>query len=265
MTSETETVAIKDLPPLETMILSQTYQLDQLVRQSYENYDFSSAIRPICEWSSLTLSALYFDIRKDCLYCDRPDSQKRKAARMVMNHVLERLLLWLGPVLCFTCEDAYQQNGGKTYHGEATLTPLPEAWLNPKEEARWLIVTKVTSVVTAALEEKRRDKTIGSALEASPKVYLSDPQDYQAFSGIDAAEVFRTSQAEILPGPAPENAFTDTQHPQIGVVFALATGNKCARSWRILPEVGTDKDYPDLSLRDADAVRYWESQNAAMA
>jgi isoleucyl-tRNA synthetase len=260
-----ETVAIKDLPPLEAMILSQTYRLDQLVRDSYEKYDFSNAIRPICEWSSLTLSALYFDIRKDCLYCDRPDSPKRVAARMVMHHVLERLLLWLGPVLCFTTEDAYQQTGAKDYHAEAILSPLPDEWLNLKEEERWQRIINVISVVTAALEEKRRDKTIGSALEAAPKIYLSDLEDLKAFDGIDAAEVFRTSQAEIINGQPPETAFIDPQNPQIGVVFAMAQGNKCARSWRILPEVGTDKDFNDLSLRDADAVRYWESRNAKMA
>ncbi|MGZ3297975.1 MAG: isoleucine--tRNA ligase, partial [Asticcacaulis sp.] len=126
---------------------------------------------------------------------------------------------------------------------------------------RWRKIETVLSVVTSALEEKRRDMVIGSALEAAPVVYLADNGLLEAFEGIDAAEVFRTSQATLSYAAPPANVFRLDGINTVAVEFALAQGRKCQRSWRILPEVGTDPRYPDLSLRDADAVAQWDAKN----
>ena len=148
------------------------------------------------------------------------------------------------------------------------LEPAPEAWINNAEADRWGKIETVLSVVTAALEEKRRDKVIGSALEAAPVVYLSDNGLFEAFGdglgqAVNAAEVFRTSQAAITTDKAPHDVFRLDGVATVAVEFKMAEGNKCQRSWRILPEVGSDERYPDLSLRDAAAVAEWDANHQA--
>jgi isoleucyl-tRNA synthetase len=116
----------------------------------------------------------------------------------------------------------------------------------------------VTRVVTGALEVERREKRMGGALDAAPKVWIADPNLLAAFDGLDPAEVFRTSQADLMEGEGPVEAFRLAEVAGVAVLPERAQGRKCARSWRILPEVGSDPRYPDLSLRDADAVAHWD-------
>jgi isoleucyl-tRNA synthetase len=139
------------------------------------------------------------------------------------------------------------------------IPTTPAEWRNDAEAARWAKVLQVTSVVTGALEVERREKRMGAALEAAPVVNLSDPDLLAAFEGLDPAEVFRTSQATLGPGDGPAGAFRLPEVKGVAVTPAKADGRKCARSWRILPEVGSDPRYPDLSLRDADAVAAWDA------
>jgi len=260
--TDAEAVAYADMPPLEHYVLHEVHRLDAHVRSAYSRYDFADVIRPVADFCSQTLSSLYFDIRKDCLYCDTAINIKRRACRTVMNILFERLTLWLSPILSFTMEEAWLSRGHTTSNLFRELNDVPEAWHNPSEADRWSRIESVLSVVTAALEEKRRDKQIGSALEAAPVVYLRDPALISAFHSIDAAEVFRTSQASLSASDIPEGAFMLEGLSTIGVAFTRAEGQKCQRSWRILPEVGSDPRYPDLSLRDAEAVAYWDETHA---
>ena len=118
-------------------------------------------------------------------------------------------------------------------------------------------------VVTGALEIERANKRIGSALEASPQVFIDNPQLLSALEGIDFAEICITSGIEIIEGDAPEGAFTLPDVPGVGVVPRKATGKRCARSWRYTDDVGRDPDFPDLSARDAAAVRELDARAAA--
>jgi isoleucyl-tRNA synthetase len=142
------------------------------------------------------------------------------------------------------------------------IPDTPAEWRNDAEAERWAKVQAVTSAVTGALEVERREKRLGAALEAAPKAYIADAGLMAAFDGLDAAEVFRTSQATLVAGEGPPSAF---RLPEVAGVAGVAVeplraeGRKCARSWRILPEVGSDPRYPDLSLRDADAVAAWDA------
>ena len=117
-------------------------------------------------------------------------------------------------------------------------------------------------MVTGALEVERREKRMGAALEAAPKVHVANADLLAAFEGLDAAEVVRTSQATLAAGDGPAGAFRLAEVPGVAVEPLKAQGAKCARSWRILPEVGSDPRYPDLSLRDADAVAAWDAERA---
>ncbi len=260
--TDAEAVDYSDMPSLERYILHEVHRLDQQVRDAYACYDFADVIRPVSDFCSQTLSALYFDIRKDCLYCDKPSDKKRRAARTVMNILFDRLTLWLGPIMTFTMEEAWaSRNPDGQQNLFRVLEAAPEDWINTAEANRWNRIETVLGVVTASLEGKRRDKVIGSALEAAPIVYIADNSLYEAFEGIDAAEVFRTSQATLTYETAPEDAFRLDGVNMVAVGFALAEGNKCQRSWRILPEVGSDPRYPDLSLRDAEAVAEWDARH----
>jgi isoleucyl-tRNA synthetase len=138
----------------------------------------------------------------------------------------------------------------------------PDAFRSDVEAGRWDKVQEVTRAVTGALEIERREKRIGGALEAAPKVWIADPALLAAFDGLDPAEVFRTSQAELVAGDGPDGAFRSPDVANVAVEPLRAEGKRCARSWRILPEVGSDPRYPDLSLRDADAVAFWDAHHA---
>ena len=118
-------------------------------------------------------------------------------------------------------------------------------------------------MITGALEIERREKRIGSSLEAHPVVHVTDAELMDALKGKDMADIAITSQLTLSSEPAPEGAFTLGDTKGVAVVPGLAEGTKCARSWKILPEVGSDPDYPDVTLRDATALREWDAAHAA--
>ena len=217
-------------------------------------------IRPLIAFCQEELSALFFDVRRDALYCDMPSALRRRAARTVMDLVFERLTVWLAPLMPFTTEEAWATRFPDAGPNALRVFPqTPAEWRNEAEAARWAKVQAVTAVVTGALEVERREKRIGAALEAAPVVHIADPELMAAFEGLDPAEVFRTSQASLVAGEGPAGAFRLAEQSKVAVEPRKAEGRKCARSWRVLPEVGEDPRYPDLSLRDAEAVAAWDA------
>lgn len=256
-----ERVEAQDMPELERYMLHRLTELDAIVREGYDNFDFKRIFAHLFNFATVDLSALYFDIRKDALYCDRADALRRRACRTVLDHVFKCLTTWFAPVLCFTMEEVWQTrfpDSGSSVHLQQ-FPDIDAAWRNDELAAKWDTVRTVRRVVTGALEIERREKNIGSSLEAHPRVYVDDEKYIEAYRGLDAAEIFITSQATISKGDAPENAFRLDDVAGIAVDPGRAEGNKCARSWKILPEVGTDPDFPDLTLRDADAVRAYDN------
>jgi isoleucyl-tRNA synthetase len=147
-------------------------------------------------------------------------------------------------------------------NGLRVFPETPAGWRDEGEALRWDRVEKVTRVVTGALEVERREKRLGGALEAAPRVHITDPELLAAFDGLDAAEVFRTSQAALVAGEGPAGAFRLDGIAGVAVEALKAEGRKCARSWRILPDVGSNPAYPDLSPRDADAVALWDASRS---
>ncbi len=232
---DAERVTLDDMPPLERYVLHRLWELDGQVRTAYRDYRFNDVWRPVSEFAAQELSALYFDIRKDALYCDAPSSLRRRAARTVMDAVFERLTVWLSPILPFTCEEAwtmrFPEAGSNCLR---VMAETPEAWRNEAEAARWRTVRDVTFFVTETLERMREKKMIGSALEAAPVVTPHGDAAEGVFDGLEAAEIFRTSQATVLSSDGGD---------QVGALVeqGLAHGEKCARCWRILPEVRAPK------------------------
>jgi len=252
-----KSVAPADMPELERLILNRLHELDQDLRKAYFAYDYKRVVSLVSNFMNIELSAFYFDVRKDALYCDPISSTKRLAALTVLNELYNCLTAWLAPILVFTMEEVWLERNpgeGSSVHLR-TFPEIPAGWADAALSEKWKKIRTVRRVVTGALEVQRRDKNIGSSLEAAPKVYIADTDLYVALHGQDFAEIAITSGIEIIQGEGPAEAFRLDDVPGVSVVFARAEGTRCARSWKILTDVGTDSEYPDLSPRDADAMR----------
>jgi len=252
-----ETVDYRDMPELERLVLHKLKELDGTVREAYESYDYKRIVAALSNFMNIDLSAFYFDVRKDALYCDPLSSVRRRASLTVLDQVFDALTAWLAPILVFTMEEAWLERhpGDESSVHLREFPKLPEEWLDEKLARKWEEIREVRKVVTGALEIARREKVIGSSLEAAPKVFITDLKLATSVHGTDMAEVAITSDIEVIESDGPADAFRIDEVKGVAVVFRKAEGNRCARSWRILPEVGTDPDYPDLSLRDAQAMR----------
>ena len=254
-------VAFEDMPELERLMLHQLAELDAVVRPAYADFDYKTVVASVAAFMNAELSAFYFDIRKDALYCDPPSSLARKAALTTVDILCDTILKWLAPVLSFTSDEAWTNrngNGAASVH----LTTFPADLERYQDDAlakKWDKIRDVRRVVTGALEIERAAKRIGSSLEASPIVYVADRALLGLLADIDLAEVCITSNYEVQEDEAPAGAFTLSDVPGVAVVVERAIGTKCARSWRILPTVGSDPEYPDVSPRDAKALREWRA------
>ncbi|MGD9914438.1 MAG: isoleucine--tRNA ligase [Rhizobiaceae bacterium] len=251
-----EDVALSDMPELERLMLHRLSELDELVRKSYDSFDFKRIAKSITDFAVVELSAFYFDIRKDALYCDAPSSLRRKAAIVTVRHLFDNLVTWLAPMLPFTTEEAWRERYPQvdSVHLEQ-FRKLPAEWRDDALAEKWRKVKAVRRVVTGALELERAGKKIGSSLEAAPIVHVTDAELRAALTGIDMAEISITSGLVVEAGEAPSDAFTLDDAKGVAVVPALASGTKCARSWRYTDDVGSDPAWPDVSARDAAALQ----------
>ncbi|WP_315754732.1 MULTISPECIES: isoleucine--tRNA ligase [unclassified Bradyrhizobium] len=256
-----DAVAFADMPELERLMLHQLSQQAEVISRAYAAFDYKTVIASLAAFMNTELSAFYFDIRKDTLYCDPPSSVARKAALTAIDLICDAILKWLAPVLSFTTDEAwrmYRPDAEPSVH----LTLFPEAMDQYRDDhlaAKWETIRNIRRVVTGALELARAAKTIGSSLEASPIIYVADRALLGTLFDTDLAEVCITSNYEVREGDAPADAFRLDAVPGVAVVVEKAVGKKCARSWKILESVGDDKEYPDVSPRDAQALREWKA------
>jgi len=248
-------------------MLARLAELDEVVRLGYDEFDFKRVFHALLNFSVNDLSAFYFDVRKDALYCEPYDSIKRRAALTVLDLIFSALTAWLAPMLAFTMEEAWINRfpGDSSSVHLRQFPEIPPGWRKEALAERWRKVRQIRRVVTGALEIERKEGRIGSSLEAAPKVYIDDKNLRAALHGVDLAEIAITSGARRLIGEGPEDAFRLPDVPGVAVVFERAKGMKCARSWKILPEVGSDPEFPELSPRDAEAVRQFDARQAQAA
>ncbi len=251
-----EVIALADLPELEQLMLHRLSELDQLVREGYDSFEFKKIARALIDFANVELSAFYFDVRKDALYCDAPSSLRRRSALYVIRTIFDCMVTWLAPMLPFTTEEAWlsRNPSAVSVHLEQ-FAPVAREWRNDALAEKWKKIRAIRSVVTGALEIERKDKRIGSSLEAAPVVHVADADLMKALEGQDFSEVCITSGITIEASAGPADAFRLPEVADVAVVPKLAEGVKCARSWRITTDVGSDPDYPDVSARDAAALR----------
>ena len=253
--NDAEKIDVNQMPELEQWVLHRLHEIDTYVRQCNETYDFHHLFTELHNFCTLDLSAFYFDIRKDAIYCDGAQDIRRRAARTVMNIAFDYLCKWIAPVLCFTAEEAWAHR-----HGENTesvhlseFETAPANWQNNALGEKWDRIRKIRRVITGALEVKRAEQFIGSSLQGAVEVYIPE-NAAQILNGISLEEICITSQATIMTVAAPSEAFTIEDVADVAVVVTKASGEKCERCWQILPEVGQSVEHSTLCNRCATTV-----------
>ena len=252
--SEADRMDPADMPELEQWVLHRVSELDTRVREGYAAFDFQGVFSAVFNFATVELSAFYFDIRKDALYCDG-DTERRRAARTVLDILFHRLTKWLAPVLVFTMEEVWLERfggDGASVHLE-DFAETPAAWQSDALAAKWAELRKVRRVVTAALEVQRTNKVIGASLEAAPVVYVAEPELRQQIADLPFDDICITSGLVLSDEAAPADAFTLDDVPGVAVVFQKADGDKCQRCWKILPDVGAG-GHDGVCGRCADAL-----------
>jgi isoleucyl-tRNA synthetase len=252
-----EAVAAEEMPELERWALHRLSEMDAHVRACVARYDFNSLYRELHEFCAVELSAFYFDVRKDVLYCDGASSLRRRATLSVLNLIFESLTAWLAPALCFTAEEAWlTRTNGWDSEDSVHLRQFPEfpaSWRNEALATKWETIRRVRRVVTGALEVERGAKRIGSSLQAAPEVYV-DGETAAVLGTVEFHDVCITSAIKVLTGAAPEGAFSLPDVAGVAVVPTLAQGERCERCWQVLPDVGSHEGHDDVCARCADAL-----------
>ncbi len=243
-----ERIPHQEMPELEGWILHRLYQLNALFKESVQTYNFQSFYSALHHFCSADLSAFYFDIRKDVVYCDSQKNLKRRATRTVFDLLLNHLLHWLSPVLCFTVEEAWQARFGKEVESIHLnfLPEVPATWENESLAQEFDVLRAQRRVITGALEIARSQNLIKSSLQAHVTVF--DPQ-HNMRKAIDYAELAITSSLNISHEGVPSTAFTSADFNHLGVHISVAPGHKCERCWRVLEEVGKDTTHTALCHR----------------
>jgi isoleucyl-tRNA synthetase len=251
--TEADRIEASEMPELERWVLHRLAELDSHVREGYRAFDFQGVFQAVFQFATADLSAFYFDIRKDVLYCDG-DTTRRRAARTVLDLLFHRLTTWLAPILVFTMEEVWLER----FPGEGSsvhLQDMPETpadWRDDALAAKWAKVRAARRVVTAALEVQRREKVIGASLEAAPLLQVADPGMAAVLRAVAMDDVCITSDLTIMEGEPQDDAFR-LDDPGIGVVFHRADGEKCQRCWKILPDVGSHR-HPGVCTRCDEAL-----------
>jgi isoleucyl-tRNA synthetase len=261
----------KNLSDLDKYILHRVYEIDRDIRKAIDDFDFKAAITLVNNFCSRELSAFYFDVCKDALYCEAVTSIKRKAIVHVLDQVFVYLCHWLSPVLAFTTEEAWLNYKGVTMEDAkesihlSVLPEAPKSWNNPKLGETWEKVIEARSVVTGALEVRRAAKEIGASLEAAPKVYVADTALASVLKASSFADICITSGIQIESGAAPADAFTAQGVEGVAVVFAKADGQKCERCWKYTTDTGAISAHPAVCKRCGEAVERQEKSLMAAA
>ncbi len=239
------------LPELEQLVLHRLFEMDKKVRGCIEDYEFTKLAKALHDFCNDDLSAFYFDIRKDSLYCDAPDSDRRRACRSVMAQVFSCLSAWLAPILCFTAEEAWSHRPEGVFEDAESIhlrefPQVPDGWKNDALADKWEKVKVFRSIIFENLERMRKEQLIGSSLEANIKIDLHEEHADQ-LKDIDWAELCIVSQAEAKFIKAPE-----LEGMALSWNSQKAPGEKCERCWQVLPEVAENGD---LCNRCTDAVK----------
>ncbi len=248
---EAERVPASEMPELERYILHRVHGLDRELKRAIGDFDFNAYTRALADFANDDLSAFFFDIRKDSLYCDAADAPTRRAYRTVLDTLFHALVRWTAPVLVFTAEEAW----GTRYPeaGSVHLLDWPEIgdWHDAALGERWDRLRAVRGVVLGEIEPLRRDKVIGSGLEADVNVIAYDPADAALLATANLSELAIVAKTELCAGDAALASDDASSVADVRVEAKKTEWEKCERCWRHLPEVEPE----GLCGRCAEVVR----------
>ncbi|MDC1003982.1 class I tRNA ligase family protein, partial [Candidatus Pelagibacter sp.] len=229
-----EKINLSELPELEQFMLHKIYSLNENFKNYFKNYDFHNLYKELLNFCTVDLSAFYFDIRKDTLYCDSKETNKRKSTIILLNIILNSLLKWFAPILSFTTEEIYRLilNDNKSIH-LTKFIEFPKSFNNENLNQKWLELIKIRNVCNISIEEKRASKEIGSSLEASLKINL-DKKLNDISKDVDFSELCITSSAEVFY----------LENSEIKVQTTKAEGSKCQVCWKITRNACSRKTCP---------------------
>ena len=215
---------LTNLPELEQYMLHNIFHLNENFQNYFNNYDFHNLYKELLNFCTVDLSAFYFDIRKDTLYCELKDSKKRKNSIIVLNIILESLLKWFAPILSFTTEEIFTliNKNKKSIHLE-NFIKIPKNFSNEKLNRKWSELKKIRDICNISIEAKRASKEIGSSLEANLVIHLNEKL-IEITKGIDFSELCITSNAKI----------NKSNQDEIVVTTIKAEGQKCPVCWKII-------------------------------
>jgi len=245
-------VDMVQMPELEKWVLHRLAELDGQVRTALAAFDYNQLFITLHEFCNTDLSAFYFDVRKDSLYCDAPSAPRRQAALWVMNQVFLHLTAWLAPILAFTCEEAWQHYAHKDVASVhlRVMPTVPAAWRDDARGSEWEKIRALRAIVTAQLETMRADKVIGSALEAKVIFTVPDIETQALLMRVEFQDLCLVSDLRIETGSAVNSS-----------AVKITDAEKCERCWQYLPEVGSNQNHSTLCNRCTSAVE--ESQKLA--
>ena len=254
-----EEITYDDLPSLEKWVLHNVNEINEEFKKATETFSFMDFYHKLHNFCSIDLSAYYFDIRKDTIYCDKKSNKTRRSSLYVFNILFDHLIHWLSPVLSFTAEEAYWEKNGLTEDDGISIHSMElksnsSIWKNDEINNKWKLVREIRSVVTGALEVERAAKTIGSSLQAKVSIYI-DKDLNEVVKDVDWAELSITSNANIIIGKSTASAFKIDSISGVGVVVSNADGEKCNRCWKVLREVSDSSREDKICIRCENVVK----------
>ena len=242
--SVNDAVKLEQMPDLEKYILNKVSQMNGELKSLVQKHDYHGIFVKLLNFCTLDLSAFYFDIRKDSLYCDGKDSLKRRSVSTCLHILFDFLSKWFSPIISFTSEEAWQSRhqDNSTSILSQTITEKDFTYSYSNLEKSFDELKRVRKSVTAALEIKRNEKLIGSSLQAKAIIYI--PLEIkQILSTLDLAEMCIVSGVEIKDIAEKTSSSMNFEEEDIFVDISLAEGDKCQRCWTILPEVKDNQDH----------------------
>ena len=225
-------IDLNNIPELEKYMLHRLYVIDKGFNEYFKSYNFHNLYKELLNFCTVELSAFYFDIRKDLLYCDPKDSKKRSDCILILKVILECLLKWFAPILSFTTEEIYHLIHKEDNNGSIHLqkfVKIPNQWKNEELNSKWDKLKLIRDEANISIESKRADKIIGSSLEANIEIKIKDKDMYSLAQNHDFSEICITSSASISNDINLEK--------EIEITSSKAVGNKCPVCWKISKEI----------------------------
>jgi isoleucyl-tRNA synthetase len=228
------------MPELERYVLNLLASLDAELREATAAFEFNRYARALSDFANNDLSAFFFDIRKDSLYCDAPSDLKRRSYRTVLDILFHALVRYAAPILCFTAEEVWTTRYPEA--GSVHLLTWPEVdagWRDEDLRMRWELLRRYRLKLTGQIEPLRREKVIGSSLEVDVTAISYDPAEAALLRSADFTEIAIVAKVEVVDGDPAAAELAGGSDP-IAFEVAKTEAEKCGRCWRHLPEVTTE-------------------------